>query len=155
MKKMILIVLALVSVQVSAQDRGPDQRRGNRMDKELRMSDLTAEEMAQLQTKKMVLHLDLSESQQKQIEKLNLESAKGRKAKMEARQAKMKEGKGEKPNKEERLKIMNEKLDNQIEMKQKMKKILNDEQFEKWAKNQGRKKSNFKKKGQERRKQRS
>ncbi len=58
---------------------------------------------------------------------------------MEARQAKMKDGKGEKPSKEERLKMMNERLDKQLEMKQKMSKILNADQMEKWEKMHNRK----------------
>ena len=132
MKKLFLIALALVTIQVSAQNKKQGTRNGDRTEKGQRMSDFTPEEMAQLQTKKMTLDLDLTASQQKQIEKLNLENAKTRKSKMEARQANRKDGKGEKLNKEERLARMNERLDNQMEMKAKMKKILNDEQFTKW-----------------------
>ena len=139
MKKLILIALALVTIQVSAQDRKQEFRKGDRMERGERFKDLTPEEKAQLQTKKMTLHLDLTQSQQKQIEKLNLENAKDRKANMETRQAKKKEGKGEKPSKEERLAMMNERLDKLIEMKGKMKKILDDEQFEKWEKNHAQK----------------
>ena len=139
MKKLILIALALVTIQVSAQDRKQEFRKGDRMERGERFKDFTPEEKAQLQTKKMTLHLDLTQSQQKQIEKLNLENAKDRKANMETRQAKKKEGKGEKPSKEERLAMMNERLDKQIEMKGKMKKILDDEQFEKWEKNHAQK----------------
>jgi hypothetical protein len=139
MKKLILIVLALVTIQVSAQNRTQGERKGERTEKGQRMSDFTPEEMAQLQTKKMTLHLDLTQSQQKQIEKLNLENAKERKAKMEARQAQMRDGKGEKPSKEERLKIMNERLDKQIEMKGKLKKILTEDQLEKWEKSHAQK----------------
>ena len=139
MKKLILIALALVTIQVSAQNRKQEFRKGERMEKGQRMSDFTPEEMAQLQTKKMTLTLDLTEAQQKKIEKLNLENAKDRKAKMEARQAQMRDGKSEKPSKEERLKIINERLDKQIEMKQKMKKILDEEQLEKWEKNHAQK----------------
>jgi len=156
MKKLILIALALVTIQVSAQNRKQEFRKGERMEKGQRMSDLTPEEMAQLQTKKMTLALDLTEAQQKKIEKLNLENAKDRKAKMEARQAKMKDSKGEKPSKEERLKMMNERLDKQIEMKQKMKKILDDEQLEKWEKNHAQKQRAAKKqKGKGKRMQKS
>jgi len=139
MKKLILIALALVTIQVSAQNRKQEFRKGDRPEKGQRMSDFTPEEMAQLQTKKMTLTLDLTEAQQKKIEKLNLENAKDRKAKMEARQAQMRDGKSEKPSKEERLKIINERLDKQIEMKQKMKKILDEEQLEKWEKNHAQK----------------
>ncbi len=134
MKKLILIALALVTIQVSAQDRKKDFRKGDRMERQDKFKDFTPEEVAQLQTKQMALDLDLSDGQQKQIQKLNLENAMDRKAKMEARQAKMKDGKGEKPSKEERLEMMNERLDKQLEMKQKMSKILNADQMEKWEK---------------------
>ena len=139
MKKIFLIALALVTIQVSAQNKKQGENKGDRMEKRQGMKDFTPEEMAQLQTKKMTLDLDLTASQQKQVEKLQLEKAKERKAKMEARQAKMKDAKGEKPSKEERLAMMNERLDKQMEMKKKMKQILNADQFEKWEKMQGRK----------------
>lgn len=133
MKKVILIVLALITIQVSAQDRKQEFRKGERKERVNKFEDFSAEEIAELQTKRMTLDLDLTSSQQKQIQKLNLENATERKAKMEERQSKMMK-KGEKPSKEGRLKMMNERLDKQIEMKEKMKKILNEKQFEKWEK---------------------
>ena len=89
MKKVILIAIALVAIQVSAQERNerPNKERSARMEK---MQDLTPEEMATLQTKKMTLHLDLNESQQRAVQKLNLQNATERKARMEARKAKKK-----------------------------------------------------------------
>lgn len=134
MKKIILIVLALVTIQVSAQERKQDYRKGERKERINRFKDFSPEEVAELQTKRMTLDLDLTPSQQKQIQKLNLENAINRRSKMDERQAKMKEGNKEAPNKEERLKMMNERLDRQIEMKQKMAKILNSDQMEKWEK---------------------
>jgi periplasmic protein CpxP/Spy len=135
MKKLILIAIAMIAIQVSAQDtkERPNRERSAKIDK---FQDLTPEEMASLQTKKMTLQLDLNESQQKEIQKINLENATERKAKMEARKAQKENETMAKPSKEERLKMMNERLDNQIEMKGKMKKILNDEQFAKWEKQQ-------------------
>ncbi|MCF8274596.1 MAG: hypothetical protein K9I95_12270 [Flavobacteriaceae bacterium] len=135
MKKLILIAIAMIAIQVSAQDskERPNKERSAKMEK---LQDVTPEEMASLQTKKMTLQLGLNESQQKEIQKINLENAKDRKAKMEARKAQKANGTITKPSKEEQLKMMNERLDNQIEMKEKMKKILNDEQFAKWEKQQ-------------------
>ena len=155
MKKIFLIALALVTIQVSAQNKKQEFRKGDKMERGQRMSDFTPEEMAQLQTKKMTLDLDLTKAQQKQIEKINLENAKERKAKMDARQAKMKDGKGEKPSKEERLKMMNERLDKQLEVKQKMKQVLNAEQFEKWEKNHAQKNRGPRNKSKEKRMQKS
>ena len=94
MKKIVIILIALVAMQVTAQEKKRDhQRDGQRAQMEA-MKDLSPEEIATLQTKKMTLHLDLNESQQKKVESLFLEEAKLRKAKMEERKA-MKES-GEK-----------------------------------------------------------
>lgn len=125
MKKLVVIALALITLQVSAQEQR--RERGNHVD-------YTPEEMAQLQTKKMTLDLDLTEAQQRQVSAINLENAKARKEKMKA--FKGKKENGEKPSKEEMLKMKNDRLDAQIAMKKKMKSILNDEQFEKWEKRQ-------------------
>lgn len=131
MKKVLLIAIALIAIQVSAQERNerPKMERGPRMDK---FQDFSPEEMATLQTKKMTLQLDLNESQQKAVQKLNLENAKERKARMEAHKAKMQNGTMEKPSKEERYKMMNDMLDHKIAMKAKMKQILNTDQYAKW-----------------------
>ena len=146
MKNLLVIALALITIQVSAQNRNQGERRGARMEQGQRIKDFTPEEIAQLQTKKMTLHLDLTESQQKQIEKLHLENAKERQSRMEERQTKMKE---------DRLSMMNERLDRQIEMKAKMKKILNPEQFEKWETMQTRKQKGMQKNMKEKRKKKS
>lgn len=128
MKRLAIIAVALFALQMTAQE----QKRGQKI------MNLSAEEIATLQTKRMTLHLDLSESQQAKIYKLNLENATKRKAMMEARKAKKESGNAKKPSKEERLAMINTKLDHQIAMKAKMKDILNDEQYAKWEKSQAR-----------------
>lgn len=135
MKRLLIIAIALISIQGIAQQQGT--QRANRVDRAQRMSDLTPEEAATLQTKKMTLHLDLNESQQKQIQKINLENAIVRKSMMESFKEKKENGSIEKPSKEARLQMMNTRLDRQIAMKAKMKTILNKEQFDKWEKEQG------------------
>ena len=137
MKKMLLIVITLATLQVTAQEKKKEMRKESQREHKEIMKDMTPDEMATLQTKKMTLHLDLTEGQQKQMMALNLEEAKLRKAKMEERSA-MKEDSENKPfTKEDKLKMMNERLDHQIAMKQKMKSILNDEQYKKWEASQG------------------
>ena len=155
MKKLILIALALVTIQVSAQNKKQGERRGDPMERGQRMGDFTPEEMAQLQTKKTTLLLDLTVSQQKEVEKLHLENAKERQAFRETRQAKRKDGNGKNSSKEERLKMANQRLDRQLEMQKKMKKILNDEQFEKWEMIQAQGQGKSPKKNKGIRKQRS
>lgn len=135
MKKLILIAIAFIGLQATAQQKqeGKKNREGRQ-----KMMNISAEDMATLQTKKMTLHLDLNESQQTQIMAINLENAKLRKAHMETRKAKKEAGNMEKPTQEERLKMMNAKLDHKIEMKANMKDILNEEQYAKWEKAQAR-----------------
>lgn len=114
MKKLVLIAIALISLQAVAQNQDKKQ-----------MDTFSPEEMATIQTKKMTLLLDLNESQQMAIQKINLENAIARKARMEARNS-------EKPSPENRAESVNTRLDQRIAMNAKMKKILNDEQYAKW-----------------------
>ncbi|WP_338357551.1 DUF4890 domain-containing protein [Yeosuana marina] len=135
MKKLVFIAVAFIAIQATSQNANqrPNKERGNRAEQ---FSDMTPEEMATLQTKKMTLHLDLNESQQRAVQQLNLQNATERKARMEARKAQRESGNMEKPSKEERLKMMNEVLDHKIAMKAKMKDILNADQYAKWEQSQ-------------------
>lgn len=137
MKKLILIAIALIGIQGIAQEK--EERGPRNHDRNEKMMDLTAEEIATLQTKKMTLFLDLSPTQQGKIHKINLENATNRKAMMEERKAKKESGEDNKPTKEERLKIANERLDHKIAMKAKMKDILNNDQYAKWEESQAKK----------------
>ncbi|KJD32643.1 hypothetical protein PW52_15510 [Tamlana sedimentorum] len=135
MKKILLIAIALVGLQAVAQNhRGEGKKeRGDKM------ANLSAEEIATLQTKRMTLYLDLTESQQKKIQAINLENATKRKEMMEERKAKKESGEERtKPTDEERLAMENARLDHKIAMKAKMKDILNEEQYTKWEKSQQR-----------------
>ena len=154
MKNIIYALAILCTLNVVAQE-GPDrkdrkERKG--MNKEL-LKDLTPEQHATLQTKKLTLALDLSNRQQTQVLNLQTKVATERKAKMEAHKAKKE--KGEKPTKEERYQMMNERLDAKIAYKRKMKEILSDEQYEQWEKMLARKaKGKKKKRGKRRRDER-
>ena len=134
MKKLIIIAIALVTVQGIAQ--GQKKERPNNQERTQRMDNLTPEEAANLQTKKMTLHLDLNDKQQKDIYKINLENATKRQEMKAAFKAKKDSGEMQKPSKEQRLAMQNAKLDHQIAMKAKMKTILNADQFSKWEKMQ-------------------
>jgi len=134
MKKILIIAVALLAFQVTAQEQ--QRERSNKQGKSLKMMDLSAEDAAALQTKKMTLHLDLNKSQQAEIKKINLENATKRKAMMAERKARKKSGEIQKPTQEQRLKMLNTKLDRKIAMKAKMKNILDKEQYAKWEKAQ-------------------
>jgi len=126
MKKAILAMVLLIGVFAMAQREGKSNRG--------EMKDLTPEQMATLQTKKMTLALDLSEAQQKQIQALNFENAKTRKAKMEERKVKKEADEAKKPTAEERYAMQNARLDARIAQKAKLKEILSQEQYDKWEK---------------------
>ena len=120
MKTFFAIVLIMTGVT------GFSQHKHDRMG----MKDMTPEQVANLETKKMTLALDLTEKQQGQIQQINLEKAIDRKARMEER----KERGDAKPDADERYALMNERLDKQIAMKEQMKDILDKDQYDKWEK---------------------
>lgn len=126
MKKVAIVLMLMVGMTAMAQKgpRGGDQG----------MKDLSAEQMATLQTKKMTLALDLSKAQQEKIMALQLEKAKARKAKMEERKAAKEDADRKKSTSEERYAMQNERLDQMIAQKAEMKKILSADQYTKWEK---------------------
>ncbi|UOX32216.1 hypothetical protein LXD69_09115 [Flavobacterium sediminilitoris] len=131
MKKVFLTLVILVSTLAFSQSK---ENRKERMD---------SEKMAELHVKKMTLDLDLTEKQQKEIKPIFLEQAKKREAKRN--ELKMRKEKGEKLSSDERFEMKNKALDNQIEMKSKLKNILTPAQMEKWENNK-KKRSNKAKK---------
>ncbi|HUH28353.1 hypothetical protein [Gelidibacter sp.] len=135
MKKLIMIIIAFATLQVSAQEQKREMKKQHMTSK----MEYSPEEMAQLQTKKMTLKLDLDAKQQNEVSALLLEQAKLRQSKKDAfSDSKAKEEK-KTFSKEERFKMANARLDRQIEMKKKMKGILSPEQYDKWSKmNEGR-----------------
>ena len=156
MKKIIIVLIALITFQVNAQHK-EERQHEPRKDRLHKMKDISPEDMAQLHTKKLTLALDLTEAQQKKINALSLRQAKEKKAKMEARM-KAKEA-AKKRSQEDRLKAMNERLDAQIAHKKEMKAILNAEQYERWERmqakrNQGKKRMMKKRKGMKKEKHR-
>lgn len=119
----MLIAIALMTLSATAQNQ--KNRTGD-------FKDLSPEEVATLNTKRMTLHIDLSASQQAEVKALMLEEAKHRKQLKAKRDENREKNASEKPSKEERYTMVNERLDRQIEMKKKMKNILSAEQYEKW-----------------------
>lgn len=99
---------------------------------------LTIEQKANLAIKKMTLALDLSNKQQSQIKPLLMAKMKDRQEHMKKRKEARKNKK--RPTADEIYAMKNEQLDKQIMMKNKMKNILNKDQFEKFEKMQKRRK---------------
>ncbi|SNR35969.1 hypothetical protein [Dokdonia pacifica] len=119
MKHILTMVILCMTITVSAQ-RGRD---GGRMQ-------LSAEQQATLQTKKMTLALDLNDQQANKVYTIQLEQAKKRKAFIAERK------KQDRPEltKEQRFELEEKKLDNMIAVQKEMKAILTADQFEKWRK---------------------
>ncbi|MET6991441.1 hypothetical protein [Sediminicola arcticus] len=139
MKKVILLGLLMIGFIGLAQNEIRENRhRGN-------LEELSPEQISTLQTKRMTLALDLSEAQQKQLQKINLDQATSRKVKMEERKSKKEAGEMTKPSSDERYAMQTEKMDKLISHKAQMKELLSKEQYEKWEKMQHRKRKYIRK----------
>lgn len=92
--------------------------------------DFTPEQKVKLMIKKMALSLDLSTSQQQKLKPILLEAN----AQREEAKKEFMANKEERKNlsSDEKFSMMNEMLDKKLAFQAKMKKVLNDEQFDKW-----------------------
>lgn len=129
MKKLMMILIAVGTLQVSAQEQKREAKK-QRMETKMHYS---PEQIAQLQAKRMTLKLDLNDQQQKEVSALFLENAKVRQSKKDAYLQSKANDEKKIWSKEERFQMANARLDHKIEMKKKMKTILSTEQFEKWG----------------------
>lgn len=123
MKKLFIAALLVVGMTSFAQERKARTERA-------KMEQMTPEQRNQLHLKKMTLELDLNTSQQKEMSKVIAEQS----AKREARIKEMKANKdsNSKPTSDEMFARKNRMLDEQIAMKERMKKILSADQYKKW-----------------------
>jgi len=121
MKKLSLFLIMLISISAFSQQKSHSKAE---------MANMSAEETATLQTKKLTLLLDLDQAQQKEIKKLYQEKAEERRAMM-AEHKKMSAEDAEKL-KENRFERKNARLDRELAHQEKMKQILKEEQFKKW-----------------------
>lgn len=114
MRKVVFVLIALVAFNVQAQ-KGEYQKK----------SDLTPEQMATIRTKQLTLAIDLSEDQEQKVLALKLKNAEN-----------FSKPKGEKSEltDEQRYEMKIKMLDMQIANQREMKKILNDDQYERWRK---------------------
>ncbi len=131
MKNLLLIALALFTLNAVAQNQKTD--RPNRKADAKMMNQMTPNERADLQTKKLTLKLDLSDAQQEKVHAIILKQATTNENKRKAWKS-SKANDNVKTSKDEVLKMRNERLDQQIQMKRDMKAILTAEQYEKFEK---------------------
>lgn len=133
MKNLLILCIALLSVTMQAQRPGPEGREGKPEGKErMERPNFTPEQIADLKTKAMVLQLDLNESQTGEMYKIQLDLAQKRKTKREARKEEGK--KRSELTTDDIYKAKSAALDEQIELKNKLRSLLTDDQFEKLEK---------------------
>ena len=133
MKKIFTLSLLLLTFGAMAQQR-PHHRQTQKALKEL-----SPEQRATLQSKKMVLALDLDSRQQQQVETL-LNKRFETQEKIRATHRKTAADSSKRLNAEERYIRMNAHLDREIAFQQEMKNILTESQFEHWKKRHSAKK---------------
>lgn len=119
MKKVCIVALLVIGLSSFAQERKERHPKGE-------MEQMTPEQRNQLHLKKMTLNLDLNAKQQEQLTKILADQSAKREAMKAEHKVKMEEAKAI------RFEMKKKILDEQIEMKNKMKSILSAEQFSKW-----------------------
>ncbi|WP_335967299.1 hypothetical protein [Galbibacter sp. PAP.153] len=146
-KTLSLLLIVLITATSFAQEKNKSDRK-DRTEKREKFksfySDLTPDQIAELKTKRMALALDLTDAQQKEVLSLNKDLATKHKAKIEAWKAK--KNTAEKPTKDERYAMLNAQLDEQLAVQGKMKKILDNDQYESWKKSKKQMHHKFRKK---------
>ena len=123
MKKLFIAALLVVGMTSFAQERKARPERAQ-------MEQMTPEQRNQLHLKKMTLELDLNASQQKEMSKIIAEQSAKREAKMAER--KTTKDSVKKLTSDEIFAKKSKMLDEQIVMKERVKKILTPEQYKKW-----------------------
>ena len=137
MKKLFIVALLVVGMTSFAQEKKVRPERAQ-------MEQLTPEQRNQLHLKKLTLELDLNASQQKEMSKIIAEQSAKREAKMTERKA-TKDSAKKQLTSDELFAKKSKMLDEQIVMKERMKKILTPEQYKKWDDMKGKKHHGMKK----------
>ena len=121
-KSILMLLLASTTFSAIAQEKNLAKRE--------KAEQMSVEQKNQLMLKKMTLDLDLSTSQQNEVSGLIAAQS----AKREAKKAEMLKNKADKKaiTAQQKFDRKSEMLNNQIEMKEKMKKILSKDQMVKW-----------------------
>ena len=132
MRKVLMVCLLLLSIALQAQPPGQGTNEHRNAIRE-KMKELSPQQRAELKTKKMVLDLDLTEVQQLEIQKINLE-IESEKAKMKPQKKKLEEISAD-DFFDRTLKMLDEK----ISAKKRLQSILTEEQFERFQKSRQRK----------------
>ncbi len=127
----------MLTTAFSFAQRGKSENGGKRQEQMEKRTSYTPQQMADIQTKKMTLKLDLNESQQTKVHTLLLAKATDMKAKKAVKKDR------NAMSDQEKYDAKMARLDSQIEMKAQMKSILSTEQYAKFE--NGKKRRNMKK----------
>lgn len=127
MKKLIVTAVLLIGLSVFAQERG-------RHSVKEKLEQMTPQQKNELRLKKLTLDLSLNNSQQKEMGKIVAEMETKRESLKNERSAKKEAGTN--LTKDELFAMKSKVLDEKIATKERVKKILNATQFEKWEKMQ-------------------
>lgn len=125
MKKLIIIALAFVTTIGFSQERERNQEMRQNMKQERK--NLTPEQRAELNTKRLTIQLDLTETQQKQVYEVYLANAKH----ISAKRKELKNNAEQK----DAYDRASEKLDRRKAIQDKMKSILSESQYKTWKEN--------------------
>lgn len=117
MRKLFLVVALVVGVTTFAQEK---KREGK----------MTPEQQVEVVLKKMTSELSLDTKQQDAVKAILVEQSKNREIKKT--ELKARREKGEKPSDEEIAAMKKNRIDEELAMKNKMKKILTEDQYKKW-----------------------
>ena len=120
MRKLILAVALVVGLTTFAQ--------GKKGDGKGRMS---PEQQVEVVLKKMTTELSLDAKQQDEVKAILVEQSKKRETKKE--EFKARKEKGDKPSDEEIAAMKKNRIDEELAMKNKMKKVLSEDQYKKWT----------------------
>ena len=120
MRKLILAIALVVGLTTSAQ--------GKKGDGKGRMS---PEQQVEVVLKKMTTELSLDAKQQDEVKAILVEQSKKRETKKE--EFKTRREKGDKPSDEEIATMKKNRIDEELVMKNKMKKVLSEDQYKKWT----------------------
>ena len=123
MKKVLIAVLLFAGLAAFAQEQDHGTNRQGR-------EKLSPQQRNELMLKKMTLDLGLNESQQKDMSKIIADGSAKRDAAVAERKAN--KDKGVKPTSDERYQMESKRLDEEIVVKDKVRKILTPDQFKKW-----------------------
>ena len=127
MKKLIITAVLLIGLSAFAQERTKNSGRE-------KLEQMTPQQKNELRLKKLTLDLSLSASQQKEMGKIIAEMEAKREGFKKERLAKKEAGTN--LTKDELFAMRTKRLDEKIAAKERVKKILDANQFEKWEKMQ-------------------